>query len=446
MKKTNKMTGFARRLTITAAALIGLLIIGAQLEAHRHQFDLTAANSLTLSSQTRAVLRQTKQAVRITAFIRRDEPGRAEAASLLSRYRRLNRRIAFRVVDPDEAPGEVRRLNVDPALGGVVLTRGTRSEQVPLASEQDITAGLARIQRPADAVVCFATGHGETAITDDTSEGLGQAAGLLQINGYRVERVDLLVEPTVPRICRTLIIATPTAPYGPAEDAVKTWLDGGGRVLYLADPASTVDLKGIINPYGIALDRGIILEGDGQSRLKDDPIALVIRDFRSGSPIVRRLPPAVMPAAQALTTTDQDESVPVGRSSDKSYLERQPEGRPSFDPAVDRTGPLVVMATTEHPRNEGDHIVRPRLAVIGDIDFATNALLGQAGNSRLWIQTVDWLTLRVDLVSVNPNVPDFRPLELNDARLRYARLLMAGTVPVLFLILGALVWAVRRPR
>ncbi|MDQ1438652.1 MAG: gliding motility-associatede transport system auxiliary component [Acidimicrobiaceae bacterium] len=441
------MSAFARRLAATAAALAVLFLAGVQLERHRTQFDLTADDHLTLSDQTRQVVKAVHSPTTIVVFLRRGEAGRAEAAALLSRYRRLNRRISFRVTDPDEAPGQVRRLNVDPALGGVAIAAGSRSEQVPLASEQDITAGLARLLRPGDATVCFATGHGEVETGLETGEGLSQAAGLLRVNGYKVETVDLLADPNVPARCRSLIVATPTAPLGQAGANMKAWLDGGGRVLFLADPVSTVDLNEVLGPYGLGLDRGIVLEGDDGSRLKDDPITLVLRDYRSASPIVRRLPPAVLPGAQAVSQVDVDQNatVAVARSSAKSYLERQP-GQPSFDPATDRPGPLVVAATVEQPRNEGGRIVRPRLAVIGDVDFATNSFLGEAGNSRLFIQTVDWLTLRSDLVSVDPNIPDFRPLELTRSRLGYARLLSGVVVPGLFLLAGALVWAVRRTR
>ena len=80
------------------------------------------------------------------------------------------------------------------------------------------------------------------------------------------------------------------------------------------------------------------------------------------------------------------------------------------------------------------------------MDWATNAYVNQAGNATLLVQALDWLTLDEDLVSVSPNVPRLRALELTESRARYARLLTGGIVPGLFLLAGALVWAVRRGR
>ena len=50
------------------------------------------------------------------------------------------------------------------------------------------------------------------------------------------------------------------------------------------------------------------------------------------------------------------------------------------------------------------------------------------------------------LVTVSANLPRARPLDLTEARLRYARFLLAGIIPLLFLIIGALVFAVQRAR
>lgn len=80
------------------------------------------------------------------------------------------------------------------------------------------------------------------------------------------------------------------------------------------------------------------------------------------------------------------------------------------------------------------------------MDWATNAYVGQAGNATLFVQAMDWLTLAEDLVSVSPNLPRLRALELTEGRARYARLLSAGVIPGLFLLTGALVWALRRGR
>jgi ABC-type uncharacterized transport system involved in gliding motility auxiliary subunit len=82
----------------------------------------------------------------------------------------------------------------------------------------------------------------------------------------------------------------------------------------------------------------------------------------------------------------------------------------------------------------------------GDVDFATNAYFGEASNAKLFIQAIDWLTQPEELVTAVPNFPKVRELKLTQARSRYILLLMAGIIPGLFVIAGAMVWVVRRGR
>jgi ABC-type uncharacterized transport system involved in gliding motility auxiliary subunit len=93
-----------------------------------------------------------------------------------------------------------------------------------------------------------------------------------------------------------------------------------------------------------------------------------------------------------------------------------------------------------------DRVRRTRVVVVGDVDFATNDFVDQAGNAALLVRSLDWLTLGEDLVTVSANLARPRPLDLTAGRLSYARFLTAVLVPALFLLAGAVVWAVRRSR
>ena len=443
------MTPLRRKLAGLLLSLVLLIVAGAVLERTRREVDLTASRSLTLSDETRDVVRRVRRRVEITAFLRRSEAGRAEASALLTRYRRVNRRIAFRILDPDGAPGEVARLDIDPAFGGVALAMGDRVERASTVSEQDITGGLARLLRNRAATACFAIGHGERDPHATVGEGLALAAGLLERNGYRVMSVDLLVQPRIPEDCGAVVLASPTAPLGDAEKAFAEWLAQGGRALVLSDPGSTVDLTPLLAAYGMRVEHGLVFEGDPAARLPGDPLTPAVSSYRSAVPVVRRLPPTIFPGAQGIAVDDEGiaglTSVAIATTSPAAYLERQPE-TPNFDPATDVEGPIAIAATADLSGNFGGRVQRTRVVVVADVDFVSNSHLAQVGNSRLFVQALDWLTLQNDLVSVSANVPELRPLDLTEARARYARLVSAGIVPALFILIGAMVWAVRRGR
>ena len=447
------MSPTLRRLVAIGAAVAALVVASIALDRTRREIDLTQDRALTMTRQTRDLVDALRRDVKITAYIPRQEAGRAEASALLARYQRLNPRISFELEDPNDVPGEASNLGIDLVAGGVVLESGDKRELAASASELEITAALARLQRDGDATVCFTAGHGERGAADSTDAGYDSVGKALRTNGYVVESIDLLTASAIPESCEALILAAPTAALGDREQLLVDWIAADGRALVLADPESTVDLNPLVEPMGVHIERGIVFEGSDQARLPRDPLTPVVSTYRSGYPFVQRLAPTFYPGAQAVSVARDPNSVSEGlivatfaQTSELAYLERQP-ATPSFSPDEDIAGPVGLGAAADRSRVEGVDVRRSRVAVIGDVDFASNAFVDDGGgNVALVVRIADWLTVQENLVAISPNVARLRPLPLTEARSRYALILSAGIVPLLFLVAGALVWAVRRGR
>lgn len=446
-----------RRVLVSLAAFV-VVIVAANIGLGRVRtaWDLTAEGSASLSAETRRVLREVDRRIEITAFFSRDAVGRVEAATLLSRYRKENRRITFRVLDPQLAPGEVSRLGVQQIGSAAVQGVDDRDEIeiAPYTIEIDVTSAIARLIRGVDATVCFTAGHGERAHDDTAQAGLAQAVSILEDNGYRFRSIDLLASPQVPRDCGALVVAAPIAPLGDdAQRAIRRYLERDGKALVLADPAAEPDLTPIVRPWGVRFLRGVILEADPGSHLPDDVTAPIIRRYGGGSPVVRGVGPAFFPRAMGVDARDTGDpgitATGIAFTSRLGYLDRRDPG--SFDPDVDREGPVSVGVAADesevsNPGTDKARVHRTRILAWGDVDFTTNRFIGEASNARLWIQGIDWLTQPEDLVAAVPNFPKVRDLELTAARSRYLLLLTAGVIPGLFLIAGAVLWVVRRGR
>ncbi|MBV9936561.1 MAG: Gldg family protein [Actinobacteria bacterium] len=440
-----------RYLVGVVAALVVLAVLGGLADRTHHLFDLTSTNALTLTKQTRDVLHGVHHKVEVTAFIARTESGRSEAAALLQRYRRINRLVTFKVVDPADAPALLQRLKVDPTVDAVAASMGSHVARAPTITEQDVTSVIAQVVRNVNATLCAATGHGEPDPGGEDPTGMASAMRLLELNSYKVRSVDLLTDPRVPESCSVLLLAAPTAALGPAEDAIKTYLAGNGRAVVLADPLSTIDLSPLLAPYRLSIQRGIAVDPGPDAHMPDDPATLLVRTYSSANPMVRRLPPTQFPAAEGIAVGDVTDAgglsaVPVIQTSDRGYLETNPDHR-GFTPGEDHKGPVTLVAAADLSHVAGpEKIIRSRVAVFGDVDFATNNFIGNGGNARLFVQAVDWAALTEDLVPLNANIPAYRPLDLTSARTRYALVLSSGVVPALFLLAGAWVWALRRRR
>lgn len=398
--------------------------------------DLTAHETLTLTSITSDVVAAADEDVQITAFVRRGDPARVQTVTLLDRYARLSRHLEVDVVDPGDAPGEVRRLGIDPVLGGVSVQHGDVVELAAGPTEQDITSALARLLRGNDALLCLVTGHGEADVVVPT---------------YDVRGIDLLVEATVPDDCTVVIVAGPQSDLGEGEDALADWVADDGKLLALLDPASDVSLDDLLAPYGLGIERGVVFEGHPDSVVDGDESSPIVRRYSSAHPIVRGLPPTYFPGVQEVTVDDgvRAPGLTVSRladTSELSYLETRPL-QPRFDPGEDVGGPVTIAAAADQSRIvSDDEVGRTRIVVVGDVDFATSEFAGAAANARFLAQAVGWLALDDDLIPLSSNLPDDRPLALTDARVAYARFLGVGAIPGLLLVGGAIVWAARRRR
>jgi hypothetical protein len=205
----------------------------------------------------------------------------------------------------------------------------------------------------------------------------------------------------------------------------------------------------LLKPWGLGIERGIVFEGDPNYRFPNDPTRPVVIRYLSGIPIVNRLPPTFFPGAEALTTPASDRAGLVvsvlARTSPLSYLSRHPLSG-TFDPGVDIQGPIDLIATAELPGNLNGQVRRTRLVAVSNTAFASNGFINEAGNSTLFIRSMDWATLEENLVTVNANLPRIRPLSLTEGRLTYIRVVGIAVVPLLFVLLGTMVWVLRRPR
>jgi ABC-2 type transport system permease protein len=445
------------RRSLLGLAAIAVLVGGAYAAVARAgvAWDLTSEGSATLSETTLRVLDGVDRRLHVTAFFPREAPGRVEAATLLSRYRDANRKITFSIIDPSVVPGEIDRLGVEEI--GNAAVENLSNDEVEVAQytiEIDLTSAIARMLRDVEGTVCFEQGHGEREITDGSEDGLSQAADLLTSNGYEVDTIDLLAGRGIDDGCDAVVVAAAKTELGSrARRALTRFLEASGKLLVLADPDASADLTAVTRRWGIRFVGGVVVEGDEGAHLPQDLTAPIVTRYAGGSSVVRGLGPTFFPRTMGIVAEPTDDTgltvTDLARTSDVSYLDRN--DFEEFDPKVDAEGPVVIGAsaddsTVERPGTERARIVRTRILAWGDVDFATNGFVTDGDNASLWVQGVDWLTQPEDLVTAVPRFPKLRELDLTAARSRYVLFLMAGVVPGLFLIAGAMVWVVRRSR
>src|SRR5581483_8559739 len=151
-----------RTLAALAVFVIAVTAVNAYVDRFPLSWDLTAEHSASLSNETLSVLRHVHRRVEITAVFPRDAVGRVEASTLLSRYRKANHRITFRIIDPTLEPGTAQQLGLS-EVGQAAVRDSRKVETAQYTIEIDLTSAIARLLRNVSGTVCFTTGHGEHA-------------------------------------------------------------------------------------------------------------------------------------------------------------------------------------------------------------------------------------------------------------------------------------------
>jgi gliding motility-associatede transport system auxiliary component len=472
------LMGRRAEILLTAVGAIGVLIALAYLAARFPlRFDLTEAKLYSLSPQSITMLQRVDKPVHIAFF---HDPIMRETVELYELVARQNKLISVELHDPMLNPAQARLLGVQFA-GTALLTSEGRKLQLHAHSETDIVNGILRISQGLMQVVCFLEGHGEanpfSTESHDHLEGVaGHSHGLgpqyvlheehgiakarhsLEAMNYSVQKVSLLQSGAVPEHCSLLVLAGPkVALLAPELAALRRFLASGGPALFMLDPFVRTGLQPLLREYGVVLDDRMVI--DESSHFWADPSAPAVTSYNHHL-ITRELPLTFFPGAQSLSPTPErvpgTTVIPLANSSKNSWAQAN-HSRIEFKKGRDIPGPntLAVMATRQPVTpdspaatrfgREGDDAREAisavsRIVVIGDSDFATNSFFHIMGNGRLFLNAVNYLAARENLIGIEPRTRELPRVNLTNRQVRVTFFLSVILIPGLLAFIGVVVW------
>lgn len=467
----------ARYGTLAAASVVlvlGILVAVNYLsQRHSKRWDLTENRQHSLSDQTVQLLRGLEAPVRFLVFEREMEFDRFRMR--LNEYEYHSPQVQVEYIDPERQPIRAREHEVQ-VFGTVVVEHMGRTERVTSSSEQDLTNALIKLIDPQERKVYFLTGHGERAPSDSDRQGYSGIADALRRDNYEFDTIVLAQEIDVPPDASVVIAAGPRTDLLPLEaDALRRYLNGGGKVLFLLDPPERSDasmpvLEALLQEWGFGIGRDVVVDISGVGQLLGTDASVSIAARYPAHPITERFELlTAFPMAQSITPI---EGAMDGRFAE-SFVQTDPrswavkditslmrDGQVALDEARgDRPGPISIAAAVSVPVVEpspddpvDDETTadadesRPetRVAVVGDSDFATNAYLGIQGNSNLFMNTVNWLAQQENLIAIRPREAADRRITLTADRMNLIFVLSLLLVPAGVAGAGIYAWWRRR--
>lgn len=443
-------------------ALMSLLLLGiiALVEAlslrYNTTFDLTKGKRYTLSDETRRVLRSLNKDVQIVAFLTPDHPDWQRTEDLLQQYANLSSRFHFEFVDPDRNPGRARRYRIT-SYGTVILETKEKEERLDLLDEERLTNALIRLTREGKRTIHFLKGHGEGDLEDPSRMGLSGIKEAVEKANYQVKELLLLREPQVPEEASVVVIPGPKKDLEASElQALRAYVQNGGKLLILLDPFSAPSLTTFLSEYGIVVGDDVIV--DRYSRVFGGNELMPVVSTYHAHPITEGFRLAsLFPYARSVDLTSKlpqgvqaerlAETGPFPGSWAETDRARLDRGETTFDEGKDLKGPVPVgvVATIElKGEKDSKDNKKARIVVYGNSAFAANGNLPFSGNLDLFLNSLSWLAEEEDLIAIRPKEITSTPLILTASQGKLVFWLPVVILPASLLAVGAVVLIRRR--
>src|SRR5438477_2814299 len=451
----------ARQTRYAAYATVYILVViaavaAANVLANRYSksYDATSNKRYSLSEQTAKIVKGLKQDATITYFAQstRFQQGK----DLLDEYRNLSPKLHVEYVDPDKKPEIAREAGIK-NYGTAMVQIGTRKEEAKSLTEEGITGAFIRVLKNNTRTVCFTAGSGEHQIDDKDRNGYSRFKELVAKDNYESKSIDLLQKAEVPNDCTVLVVAGPTRDYQqPEVDAIKKYVEGGGRALLMLDPplkigrTETADndaLTSLLQTWGVTLNKDLILDLNPIGQLAGlGPQVALVSNYES-QPIVSSLKGTAtgFPLSRSLEIKNGEKStVQKLFDSSQSSLATNNLSSPAVDPRdpKNKKGPLTIAAAGTYKSEKQD--TQGRFVVIGSSSWAANSFIRFNGNSDLALNTIDWLSSDEDLISIRPKEQEDRRITMTRAQLSWVRTTSQFLLPLVVVIAGVSAWWRRR--
>lgn len=450
-----RQTKYAAYATTYILIILAVLVV-ANFLANRYNktYDATSNKRYSLSDQTKKIAQGLKQDITIQYF---DKPsGMQVGKDLLDRYALLSPKIHIEYVDYLKKPLVAKAAHIE-REGEAIVSNGVKREEAKTFDEEGITGAIIRTLKGGERTVCVATGSGEHRLEDTTAEGLSEFQTAVQKDNYKVKSISLLEKPEVPSDCTTVVIAGPSGDYiQPAVDAIKKYVESGGRALIMLDPPLKVGrreigdndaLLSLLSNWGVTADKDLILDENILGQLYGlGPEVPVISSYES-HPIVSELTNSqtAFPVSRSLDVKNGDKTTvtklfSTSKNSFATTTLNAPEIR--IDPNKDKHGPFTLAAAGTY--NTGKENSQGRFVVVGNSRWAANNFLRFNGNKNLLLNMLNWLSSDEDLISIRPKDPEDRRISLTQAQFRLLRAVSQFLLPLIVIVSGVMIWWKRR--
>ena len=448
---------------------------------HFSRIYLSSQTRVHLSPRTVSVLQALTNQVTVTLYYDRHDEFYPTILALLNEYHTINHDLTIQTVDYIVDGGAAEKIKEQYNLGAdknlIVFDLGGRTQIVPgdplvqktleLAQKQDpnekkpefqykpvsfagemwFTTVLLALENPQALKVYFLQGHGEPSLSDsDPRRGYLTFGNVLRQNYLSVMNLQLSGNQGVPDDCSLLVIAAPTQALDQSElQKIDQYLAQGGRLLALFDFKSInqpTGLEPILQKWGINVIADYVKDPDNTKTGQDIIVGTFNKHPIVDAMVAENLPLHLILPRPILRVIWEDPPATVPEVEEVAFSGANSTlaGNAGQPP---RNYPLIVTAEQKTVAGVANPRGNTRIVVAGDSFFLGNHYIED--NRDFVNSTVNWLLDRTALLNgIEPqNITQYHLL-ITRSRQVELRWILLGALPGTILLLGGVVWLVRR--
>lgn len=460
----------AGMIVVMCAICVVVNLVVTALPAKYTSIDCSATRLYSLTNDTKD--RVSKLDEDITIYVLNSKKSKdAKIDETINRYKDLSSHIKVKYVDPVTSPKFYQDYtDTTPTTNSLIIESKNRSKVIDYNdiyeydsssyyygyqsqssitgydAEGQITSAIEYVTMDADElpVIYQITGHNETEIGSNFQSVVSKA-------NANLKSLELFNEEKVPEDATAIIINSPTVDFND-EDAQKVidYLNGGGKALIVGCYAYNDELANfnkILSAYNVSFKTGVVAENDS-SKYYQNPLYLLptveTTDYTSDATDGY----VFLAGSCAISYPEDTDDVTYTKllsTSDSAVLKKDWKNiTTSKAEDADENGPFTTGLAVNDSSTGASIVVFGTPYVVDD--SYDNAVSGN--NADMFKDVITSMTGNVELASSVIPVKDYTlsNITINTLQAVVTGLIIMIAVPILLIIIGIVVWVMRRKK
>ena len=465
-KKSLKNGSYSMGITaIVIAVLVVINLIVGQIPEKYTQVDVSTQKLYTISDTTVKYLKDMNTDVTIYHIVQSGTDD-SVLATLLTRYEEESKHIKVEKKDPVLYPNFTSQYTSDDvADNSLIVVAGEKSKVISYSdlyeTEMDYTTYQTNTtgfdgEGQIDSAISYVTsenlpviytleGHEELELNSSLTDSLQKA-------NYDVQSLNLLTQDAVPEDTGCLLIATPQKDLSEEEtQKIITYMEAGGKVMIFTEYTGTdmPNLKSVLENYGVTTGDGVIMEGDTGHYIMQRPYYIVptidssdiTSDIKSNNRYV--LAPISQPVKTLSDYRDTLQISSLLSTSDEAYIKTDVQNMTTYEKEdSDEEGSFQVgVSVTEQVDDDNT----TQLVCFGCASLLDEATDQQVSGGNTDLVALGWMCENdAPVIDVTSKSLTMSYLTVPQFDAAYWSIIVCGVIPVVFLLIGTVIWFKRR--